>query len=1208
MLDAHGPDVVAGTRPGGADPSRIRSTEDLARELTLLRRAAGLTIRALARQTGLLPSTLGGYFSGRHRPPLDALERVLAACGVEDGAREPWRRAALALRRPGRRPDCPYPGLAAFQPEDARRFHGRAALARTVLAAVDAGGGPVVLVGASGSGKSSLLRAGVVAALREREDTDAVVVTPGGAPLTTITGVLDAVDPARRAVLAVDQCEELFAPDVPAAERAAVLHALAAAPVAVVLGLRADFYAHALAHPVLADALARRQVVVGPLGPAELREVITAPAAAAGTPVEDALVDLLVDDAQRHGSAGALPLLAHALRATWLGGAMTVAAYRATGGVEGAVAASAEEAVHALGPERLDEVRRLFLRLVTVAPDAVDTRHAAARDELPVTDDVIDAFLARRLITVDAGGVQITHEALIGAWPRLRAWLDADREGALVRRRTAEAARAWRVAGEDPDLLLRGARLLAARDAAADGDRTDLEAAFLAAGRMREDEQRAERRRRTRRLRRLVAALAVLVLLTGGLATVGAVQAGQIAEARDVAVSRQVAVRADALRGDDPALAAQLALAAYRIAPTTEARSSLLNATAAPLPARMPGFAELVGSVAVAGEVLASASDDRVQVWTIAAGVPRPAGPPLVAAGPVTAVALAPDGAALAVGTADGATVHDLADPGRPGPATPAPASGAVAGLAFGPAGLVVAGADGVTVAGAPLPGAPAPAGAVAASATGAVAAADGAGGVVLWPAPGAGPVPLAGPAGRVPALAFTSDGAQLLGGSTDRLVHRWPVAAPDRPLPPLAGPTNWINAVAVSPDGATVAVGSSDGSARLFDAATGAETAAFPHPAPVVVTAFTDGATLVTAGADGTGRRWAVHGPVLTGFGDAVFALAFDRVGERIAIGPGSKDGTARLWTADAAPRPLGPGVANPDGEPTFSGSAALTPDGRTLAVGRSDGSVRLWDATDAAAPLPLGEPLAATGQLVEQLTTSPDGRRLAASGDDATVRLWDITDPAAPVAQAPLTGAGSFVFASSFSPDGSLLAAASADARTYLWDVRDPAAPRLLTALEGPDSFAYSAAFTPDGRTLAVGSADRTVRLWDVSVPERPVGLGPPLTGPANYVYSVAFSPDGRALAAASTDGTVWTWDTADVRAPRVSAVLTGPTDAVFSVAWSPDGRRLAAGSADRTVRLWTTGPDAAASAVCAGAGAVVDADEWARYVPDLPYAPPC
>lgn len=1204
------------------DPARITAPVDLGRELTLVRERAGLTIQDVARRSGILKSTLGGYFTGRHRPSLTGLEQVLEACGVAEDDRSPWREALLRLRRAPKVPrTCPYPGLESFRPEDAARFHGRTELVAAVLAGI--GPQPLAVVGASGSGKSSLLQAGIVPVLRGR----AVVCTPGRDPVATLHRHLDALGAGERGVLVVDQFEELFAPGVPGPDRIAFLAALDAAPADVVIGLRADFYAHALAHPLLARALQERQVVVGPMGVAELREAITAPAESAGVVIEDGLVELLIDDIEARGSAGALPLLSHALLTTWRRGdgtRMTVADYRATGGVAGAVAASAEEAVAALGREeggREEAVRQLFLRLVQVTPDAPDVRRLLRRDELPdtVDDAVLDRFVAARLLVVDVDTVEIAHEALLHAWPRLRSWLDADRVGLATRREVADAARAWRGAGEDPDLLLRGTRLAAAAEQLRRPGSTDLnelERSFLRAGEAQDRAVRADRRRRTRRLRQLVGALAALAVLAGGLATYSVVQGAETGRARDVAVSREVAVRSDALRAENPALAAQLAVAAYRVAPTAEARSSLLNSTGAALPARLVGDAAFSVAVdALPGRLLASGSGDTVLLSALDGGVTRALGPAFPSSPEHTVLALSPDGCTLVVGGPGGAVRHDITDPVGPGPAEPL-VDEPVSGLAIGDDGVLVVAVgtevrriDLATGSSITLPGATGGSAVVAVEGS-MVAAGDGDGGVTLWTDPATAPVVLAGPTGRVPAVAFAPDGTSLLAGSVDRAVYRWDLTDPGSPVAgePLTGPTNWVNAVGFSADGTTVAVGSSDGNARLHDAVTGRVMATLPHPAPVTSAEFLDGDRIATGAADGVGHVWAVRGPVLTGFDDAVFALDFDATGAVLAIGPGSKDGTARLWTTGPdGPRPLGPPLVDAADQPGVSGSAALTPDAATLAVGRADGSVRLWDVRDPARAVPVGDPLPGGGELVEQLTTSADGTQLAVSADDRAVRLFDITDPRAPAERAVLTGAENYVYASAFSPDGRLLAASSADTRTYLWDVAvNP--PRLVTVLDGPANFAYSPAFSPDGRTLAVGSADRTVRLWDVTDPAAPVVLGEPLTGPANYVYSVAWSPDGRSLAAASTDGTVWTWDVTDVRAPVEQAVLTGPSDAVFSVAWSPDGRRIAAGSADRTVRLWTTDPAEAIAAVCAGSGAVISEEEWSRYVADLPYAAPC
>ena len=373
------------------------------------------------------------------------------------------------------------------------------------------------------------------------------------------------------------------------------------------------------------------------------------------------------------------------------------------GGIAGGVAQSAEEASTQLSAQRQELVRRIFLRLVHVAPDLADTRRRVDRAELSAgadTIEVLDLFVARRLLTVDEHAVEITHEALLTAWPRLREWIDADRAGLAARRRLAEAARTWADAGRDPDLLPRGGRPAAAQELA--GEVNELERAFLAAAAALDEAEREIERRRTRRLRRLLAVLAVALLVAAGTGVYAVEQRGDMARARDVAISRQVAERSDALRAKDPSLAAQLAVAAYRIAPTAEARGALLEASGSPTPVRLPGPSGTTQTVAGnAGRgllVTSSGSEPTAQVWgRSGSGWRRLADTPPTGPDAVLTVALTPDGRLLAAGA--GSVVHlvDLADPARPtvvGAVTGA--QGAITGVAFTPDGrtLLAAGVD----------------------------------------------------------------------------------------------------------------------------------------------------------------------------------------------------------------------------------------------------------------------------------------------------------------------------------------------------------------------------------------------------------------------------------------------------------------------------------------------------------------------------------
>ena len=505
-----------------------RPSRTFGRELTRARQRAGLTVREVARAARIPASTAGDYFAGRHLPPPSQpglLPRVLAAIGETDPARlREWAAALTRVRRvPGRRPAAaaPYRGLASFQPEDAAWFFGREDLTGRLveLAAArpdgPAAGVPLTVVGPSGSGKSSLLRAGLIPAVTDQVASRLVLFTPGAAPLAELArqlaglaspgrgappgpdaveaslrqdpaGAAASIDPAERPVIIVDQFEEVFTAGLDEAAQRTFISAVCAlaGPAVVVLALRADFYAHALRYPELARALQERQVVVGPMTRDEVRRAIVEPARLARLEVTDGLVEVLLRDLEPRSAdgagheAGALPLLSHALLTTWEhshGGQLTVADYQASGGIQHAIARTADRVYAQLDEAGQQTARRLFLRLVHVADDAPETRRAVALSELrdwPARagspDGVLTRFVAQRLITLDADRAQITHEALLTAWPLLHSWIDADRDGLRIQRRISDAARAWDEAGRDPAALLRGGQLALARDWSAD--------------------------------------------------------------------------------------------------------------------------------------------------------------------------------------------------------------------------------------------------------------------------------------------------------------------------------------------------------------------------------------------------------------------------------------------------------------------------------------------------------------------------------------------------------------------------------------------------------------------------------------------------------------------------------------------------------------------------------------------------------------------
>ena len=1169
------------------DPAGISSRQDFAAALTRLREKAGRTVRDVARDAKLEPGTAGGYFSGRHLPPVgrpDVLRRLLGACGVtDDPVLDCWAEALVRVRvSPGRRPagaPVPYRGLASFTAGDAEWFYGRERLTARLLDELDAcgrdGGGWVVLVGPSGSGKSSLIQAGAMAA------------RPGLHVVDQLEQHLD---------------DEPFLDAIPDGS--------------VVMGLRADFYGRALRVPRLAEALQEHQIVVGPMDSEEVRLAIVEPARRARLDVEDGLVALLLRD-----YAGSLPLLSHALRATWQNsrrGRLTVAGYQATGGVRDAVARSAEEVYRGLDGGQREAARHLFLRLVH-ADD--DVRRKLPQSELPSGEpdvEVVERFIAARLLVVGDDRLEIVHEALIEAWPRLREWIDTDRDARRAHRRITEAAGRWAEADHDPDLLLRGASLTAA---ATDRLRlNELERSFLSASRQRAEAEQAALRTRSRRMQWLAALLGVLALATSALAAVAHRQQRAADTERDRAISRQIAVESGQLRAIDPGLGLQLAVAGYRTARTPEALSGLLSAFSSAPQTRLAGPKGVMQAAAISPDehiVAGAGADHAVHLWrdgrpepplaghvgtifglafspdgsllasggadrTVRLWDPRTRTPKGVLTGPantVYAVAVSPDGRRVAAGSADDTVrIWDLTKP-RDKPMV-LQSGDYVQAVAFSPDGrMIAAGSKDRTVR--------------------------------LWDERGVpvGP-PLTGPAKTVFAVAFSPDGSRLAAGSGDESVWLWRLSGGKVTAePPLTGPDGWVNGVGFDPAGARVAAASSDGKVWIWDLATREPVSSLPHPAPVTAVSFARGTRkLVTSAADGAARVWELPGPVLGGATRGVFNAVFG--GTRLAVT--SIDDSVRLWDATDPRRaqPIGPALLHAVGpglQP--SGAGTLSPDGGTLAIGATDGTVRLWDVRIPSRPVLIPVRLRQQRDVIQALSFSADGRLLAAASNDRTGALWDVSDPYRPRAGGLLTGPANYAFSPTFRPDGRVFAMAGADGAVRLWDIAEIRRPVALgEPLTTTSSYVFSLGFSPDGRLLAGGGTDDSVRLWDVSDPHRPLPLGVPLTGPHNYVNSVAISGDGRMLAAGGGDGKIWLWTITDPRRPVHFATLTGHAGAVFTVEFDPRRPVLVSGGADGFARMWLLDPADVVRQACAGLGDPMTEEEWRRYVPGLSFRKPC
>ncbi|MCY7363825.1 MAG: hypothetical protein LH469_00640 [Frankiaceae bacterium] len=533
------------------------------------------------------------YQCGRQADALRSLQRarrlLLEQLGVDPG-RELVELEAAILRQepallsvPAQRAvsgDCPYKGLSWYDTGD--RLYGRDREVDACLARLQSS--PfLVLAGPSGCGKSSLLRAGIVPALH-RLGRSTLLLVPGP------DGGLDL--PGRRdaelvPVLVVDQLEEVFAAahgveQVLTTCTRLAAHAREVGP--VVVAVRADHLAGLAADSSLGQLVEQGLHLVRPLSAGALREAIERPATDAGLRIEEGLVDLLVRDTE--GEPGALPLLSHALAETWLrrdGNVLTVEGYRATGGIRGAVSRSADRLYEGLPAEQRPVVRSLLLRLVAPSMDGDPVRCRVQADRLRGNSDrerVLALLIRSRLVTAQDEVVEISHEALARAWPRLRSWLDDDSAGQRVLRHLTVAADGWDALRRPDSELYRGARLATAVEHHRDGraDLTAVEQAFLDASMAHADSEQLGARvraaydaRRNRRLRGLLAAVLALLLVSvvaGGTAVLendkarGQRDAARAAE--DTARLQSLVSTSLALRSTDRDVAALLAVEAAR--------------------------------------------------------------------------------------------------------------------------------------------------------------------------------------------------------------------------------------------------------------------------------------------------------------------------------------------------------------------------------------------------------------------------------------------------------------------------------------------------------------------------------------------------------------------------------------------------------------------------------------------------------------------
>ncbi len=1138
-------------------------------------------------------------------------------------------------------------------------------------AAAKAARSRVVVSGVSGAGKSSLLRAGLIPRLRgaglrgipESARWPCLFFTPGSDPLAELSLQLAALagldaasvrrgamaDPAGlaltirqatgshtaalpelpetagttqpRMLLVIDQFEQVFTQVDPDRRRAFLeaLEAAAAGPgtpaALLLLGIRADFEARCAEVPGFADAVQDRLLVTG-MTLRQLREVVTGPASKAGVSVENALVDTLLDElaGRRTDSlagAGALPLLSHALDQAWrhrTGPTLTLADYDRTGGIEGAVAASAQRCFDSLDLAQQQVTREIFTRLVAVGDDGADTARRVSRQELTVgpedarastVDAVLDSFASERLLTLAAGSVELSHEVILRSWPLLRdEWLARTRALRVVGARWSAAARQWDDHGRESSYLLRGQSLAEAcgcADEIAIGTvppMGQVENDFLTTS------FRAERRRRFTR-RGLIAALAVIALTLGVLAVVATRASRHARDERDLAIAGQLVDGSMLAQDSDPHRAAVMALAALRLHDVPDTQYAVADAAAQSSTAALHIAPDTVHAVAVSpdGSLLAADTDPGVTIWQ-AGDLARVAH---LDTKDVQDLAFSPDSRSLAVASD---TATELVDPrsGRVERTLDRSDEG-VESIAFTSDGKVLFGLGFETFQ-------------AWNAGTGeelgrrALAAIDYR---TVAVNPVDSTVVLAGDAGL---LAFSQSGPPV------------PVRIPD------------VMDVAFAPDGRQLAVVTYEGRLRLLDTRTWrtlSPTVSVESGSLLAVT-FADNGRLVAASGSSGIALWRSRDLILAsrplaGGDGPVASLAVTPDGRTLVAG--TTLGVLHVWDlAVAAPEQAGAVTTT---SPRTS-SVATSPDGATLAVGHSGGTVEIvrtatgqrrqllhtgmqevtavdFDPTGHLLTMAGGShnlsgrtgaqleqwsgrgswhrvrQVPASGPRVASMDVSPDGKYIAAEGYDGSVEEWDgelsssLWMHPSP-SDSPVQN-GQVAFNSS----GGTLAVGDWQGHVQLLT---PATGTVRASFRQPDGSVDSFSFAAHDRLLAVGSSDGRILMWDTHTATT---VGEPITSGG----VTTFAPDGRTLFTADSGG-IHAWDAATHQ--QLGDPLLGDPSPVTSIVLTPDGDTLVTGYADGSVSRWDVSYlKNPVGRLCARPGATYTDADWRADVPRGP-----
>jgi WD40 repeat protein len=1060
----------------------------------------------------------------------------------------------------------PYKGLKKFEPEDKNLFFGRDQFLTGLINELEQTN-LILLLGASGSGKSSVVRAGLIPWLLQKWGAKLVhfMFTPDGDPFDSFYASLlkrykqSEAHIAREAkantlaevvtklkhpddywFIFIDQFEELFT--ISESEKRdqfiASLVKLSKAKlhsVKIVATMRADFLDQLSPYPQLVKATDKYRPFIAEMQRDELRLAIEQPAAQHGVVFEEGLVEEIIKDVQ--GQAGYLPLLQYTLNLLWetevknhdiQDRTLNISTYRQLGGVRGALHQRVEGIYNELTKAEQLSAQRIFLRLVEIGGDEESgtewkpVRRRAMRFEFndPLEQKVLNLLVDRNLLVSDrhsqseASTVEIAHEALLTYWTRLEDWIQENRQAIALRNRLNEDVANWQVTKAD-DELWSGSKLEKALELRSNEAFNQVLGGFCEPA---NQFLNASLGRRDRQRRRTVTRLSIFSTVALALTIFSSIQYQRAEIGKTTALRETSEARFAANRNSFDALLVGLDAA-------NRSRSQIWGNTDPQMQAKMratlgqatywtresnrlEGHQDIVHSVSFSpdGQMIATGSyDNTVKLW-------RPDGSLIkTLAGhkkPVRSVSFSFNGQLLASASHDG-TVRLWDRSGNLKQVISAH-DNSVFSVCFSP--------DGQTIA---------------------TSSKDGT--AKLWRIDGQLIATLKKHRSWIRQVSFSPDGNRILTISNDMTGILW--TREGKQLKTLNGHNDIVMSADFSPDSQIIATASLDRTVKLWNQE-GQLLKNFEHSEPVYsVSLSSDGQTIASGSADGKVILWTRDGRRLdswTSHKGQIPSVDFSPDGKILATA--GNDSMAKLWQVNRS------GLIVLVGHQGSVNRAQFSPRDNLIASAGDDQTVRLWT--------PQGKllhTLPGHQDEVYGVSVSPDGQTIASGSRDGTIRLWSVNGK-----EQRTLKAYSSVNNVNFSPDGQIIASASDDGTAQLWSL-DSRKPKIL---RGHSGRVLNVSFSPNGQIIATTGDDQTAILWSLDG-----GKLKTLRGHTGRVWSVSFSPDGQTIATASADKTINFWSLDG----KLIKTLKEHTAAVLDVAFSPDGQTIATASSDRTIKLW-------------------------------------